>query len=392
MGFKHPRAIKIAGAGPAGLTAAICLAKAGHPVELFEAKTCVGGRFIGDFQVIENAGFQEDVIQMLDHMGIQTNFFFKPVSEAVFYDHHLRPKQVKSQQPFGYFILRGSENESLDMGLLAQARDAGAEICFGRRMKKEAVDLVATGPAVADGLAKEMTFSTGLPDTVSVLFDMNVSPGGYSYLFVLDGRATFGCAITRDFDGIKTCFERALERFQYIAPFSIHDPKYGYSYMNFCLKSSAVDRKNTFIGEAGGFQDYLFGLGIRYAMKTGYAAAQSILQHKNYDTLWKKEVGQAQETSLVNRYLYEAGGNRGLSSFVKRAGRGDLQTYLKKWHRPAPWKRLLLPWIKRFWKTETRCFHRLPEHWCREKPSASAQTPLGPEMGESGPSKIVAVK
>src|SRR5581483_11994923 len=46
--------IKIAGAGPSGLAAAITLAKAGHEVEIFEARPAVGARFIGDFQVIEN--------------------------------------------------------------------------------------------------------------------------------------------------------------------------------------------------------------------------------------------------------------------------------------------------------------------------------------------------
>ncbi len=392
MNPNRQKTIKIAGAGPSGLTAAICLAKAGYPVDVYESRDRVGGRFIGDFQVIENAGFQEDVLEMLDAMGIKTNFFLKPVSQAVLYDYRLRSQKVSSRRPFGYFILRGSEEGDLDKGLLEQAESAGAKIHFQNRIKKEAVDLVATGPAVADGLAKEMTFSTDLPDTVSVLFDMNLSPGGYSYLFVLEGRATFGCAITKDFDGIKTYFNQTLARFQSISPFAIHSPKYGYSYMNFCLKTSAINQKKAYIGEAGGFQDYLFGLGIRYAMKTGFIAAQSILKDKSYDELWKKEVAQNQETSLVNRALYEIGGNRGLSSFVKRAGRNDFQTYLKKWHRTSSWKRIILPWVKRFWKKESSCFHRIPEHWCREKPVSTVQTSLGPVKEKQDPSKMTATQ
>lgn len=370
--------IKIAGAGPAGLTAAICLGKLGQSVELFEARAQVGERFIGDFQVIENASSREDISEMFDRLGLKTNFFFKPVRHAIFYDHHLKPQPVESHNPFGYFILRGTEKESLDQGLLTQALEAGAKIHYGRLAKKEEMDIIATGPAVADGLAKEMTFLTDLPDTVSVLFDMNVSPGGYSYLFVLDGRATFGCAITQGFDRIRTYFDLALERFQKIASFPINEAKFGYSYMNFCLKSSAQFGGKFFIGEAGGFQDYLFGLGIRYAMKTGYAAAQSILQNGSYDEIWKKELGAKQEVSVVNRYLYEKGGNWGLSSFVKRSGRGDLQEYLKKWHSQKLWKRLMLPFIMRLWGKKSSCFHRLPDHWCRKKPMGAIEARLGP--------------
>ncbi len=377
--------IKIAGAGPSGLTAAICLARSGLSVEVFEAKKAVGDRFIGDFQVIENASFKEDALDMFKRMGIQNNFFLKPVHQAVFYDHRLKPYPVQSDCPYGYFIMRGPGGETLDQGLLNQARSAGVKIHYGRRVKPEAVDIVATGPAVADGLAKEMTFSTDLPDTISVLFDMDVSPGGYSYLFVVDGQATFGCAITRDFDGIKNYFEIALKRFQTIQTFVINRPKFAYSYMNFCLKSSAMDNGKPFVGEAGGFQDYLFGLGIRYAIKTGYAAATSILDNESYDILWQQEIGSAQEVSLVNRSLYEIGGNWGLASFVKRAGRRDLQTYLAKWHKQALWKKLLLPWIKQFWEKESRCFHRIPDHWCREKPLASSKTELGP-LKENRPS------
>lgn len=374
----HERApIKIAGAGPAGLTAAICLAKSGMAVEVFEARRSVGERFIGDFQVIENASFDEDACDMLERIGLKKNFLFQPGYEAIFYDHRLRAQKVQSRRPFGYFILRGPGEDSLDSGLLAQALAAGVKIHYGQRIKKESVDIVATGPAVADGLAKEMTFATDFPDTISVLFDMNVSPGGYSYLFVFKGRATFGCAITRDFDRIRNYFDLALARFQEIASFAIDTPRFAFSYMNFYLKTSAAVQNRFFVGEAGGFQDYLFGLGIRYAMKTGYAAAQSILKEIPYDALWKAEIGEKQEVSLVNRFLYERGGNWGLSSFVKRAGRGDLQRYLEKWHSQTSWKRLLFPWIKNNWKKESTCFHRIPDHWCREKPAAVAQISLG---------------
>jgi flavin-dependent dehydrogenase len=47
------KTITIAGAGPAGLAAAIHLRRSGFPVEVFERRDSVGARFIGDWHVLE---------------------------------------------------------------------------------------------------------------------------------------------------------------------------------------------------------------------------------------------------------------------------------------------------------------------------------------------------
>ena len=65
--------IIIAGAGPSGLAAAITLARAGRSVEVHEAKSDVGSRFIGDLQIIENASEKESVPDFLQRIGIETN-------------------------------------------------------------------------------------------------------------------------------------------------------------------------------------------------------------------------------------------------------------------------------------------------------------------------------
>lgn len=46
--------IKIAGAGPAGLSAAINLAKAGYEIDIYERNHNSGSRFHGDLQGLEN--------------------------------------------------------------------------------------------------------------------------------------------------------------------------------------------------------------------------------------------------------------------------------------------------------------------------------------------------
>src|SRR6059058_559445 len=260
--------IRIAGAGSSGLAAAIILARAGREVEVHEAKRDVGTRFIGDLQIIEGASETEPVPGFLDRLGIERNFYFRPADWATFYDHRGRGRVIRSSEPYGYFIHRGAEEGTLDRGLLAQAQRAGAKVIFNSRLAPDQADIVATGPASPDGLAKEMTWrverresgagsrSTEAeqpnsdtrhptpdtpPETIDVYFNHKLSPGGYSYLFILDGVATFGCAIVADFKKIDTYFEHSLAEAQRMRKFAVPaDARVGYSYMNFHLKDRAT--------------------------------------------------------------------------------------------------------------------------------------------------------
>ena len=394
--------IRIAGAGPSGLAAAIILARAGREVEVHEAKGDVGTRFIGDLQIIEGASETEPVPAFLDRLGIERNFYFRAADWATFYDHKNSARVIRSNEPYGWFIHRGAEEGTLDRGLLAQAQRAGAKVIFNRRLAADQADIVATGPASPDGLAKEMTWSVGrresgvgsrssdpsdtrhptpdTPELIDVYFNHKLSPGGYSYLFILDGVATFGCAIVADFKQIDSYFDHSLAAAQRLHHFDVPaDARTGYSYMNFHLKQAATSNGARFVGEAAGFQDYLFGLGIRYALTSGSLAARSILEERDYDELWKSELGAKQQTSLVNRFLYESGGNFGLSMFVRQAARAkDFHHYLSGWHRSTWWKSLLSPLVRRLWKHDGRCQHKPGSHWCRSRDTQLQVPPLGP--------------
>jgi len=421
--------IRIAGAGPSGLAAAIILARAGREVEVHEAKRDVGTRFIGDLQIIEGASESEPVPAFLDRLGIERNFYFRAADWATFYDHKNSARVIRSKEPYGWFIHRGAEEGTLDRGLLAQAQRAGAKVIFNSRLASDQADIVATGPASPDGLAKEMTWRVGSgvwgvgggskstngdaahprgmtgttsanthdsntrdpishsplptphpPELIDVYFNHKLAPGGYSYLFILDGVATFGCAIVADFKQIDSYFDHSLAAAQRLHHFEVPaDARTGYSYMNFHLKHAATSNGARFVGEAAGFQDYLFGLGIRYALTSGSLAARSILEERDYDELWKSELGAKQQTSLVNRFLYETGGNFGLSMFVRQAAKAkDFHHYLSGWHRTTWWKSLLSPVVRRVWKHEGRCQHKPGPHWCRSRDTEMKVPPLGP--------------
>src|SRR2546428_7315999 len=372
--------IRIAGAGPSGLAAAIVLARAGREVEVHEAKSDVGTRFIGDLQIIESASGGEPIPRFLERIGVQKNFYFRAADWATFYDARGVARVIRSGEPYGWFIRRGAEEGTLDRGLLAQARIAGANVIFNSRLGAEEADIVATGPASPDGLAREMTWRTDEPDRIDVFFNHKLSPGGYYYLFILDGIATFGCAIVADFKRIDEYFAHSLAEAQRLHPFQIpKQTRTGYSYMNFHLKHRATNGSARYVGEAAGFQDYLFGLGIRYALTSGHLAARSILEERDFDELWQNELGQKQETSLVNRFLYETGGNLGLSMFVSHAARAkDFRTYLSSWHQGRWWKSMLAPVVRRVWRHRGRCLHKPGEHWCRSRDTEMKVPPLGP--------------
>ena len=363
----------IAGAGPAGLSAAIHLRRSGLPVEVFERRDDVGARFIGEYQVLESYSRKEDVREELARLGIAVNFELRAAHWAHLFDDRGKAFSVASSRPYGYFLRRGVESGTLDRGLEAQARDLGAVIQFGKKLSPEEADIVATGPGPADGIAKEIAFRTGSPDRIEVIFDPELPPGGYAYFFVLDGWGTLGLALLKEYGRLESHFERTVERFQGIQPFDIDSPRPGYSYMNFFLHESSVQGRSLFAGEAGGFQDYLFGLGIRYAIATGHLAARSLVEKVHFDRLWTEQFGRTMRSSVSTRFLYEALGRYGLRFFVWQAGDRDFRKFLHSWARPAWWRLAMRPVAQKIFGRGERCGHKLLCGWCRPREGRSGK-------------------
>lgn len=357
----------IAGAGPSGLSAAIHLRRAGHPVEVFERRDAVGARFIGEWQVLENYSRKQDALEELASIGIEADFDYVPAHWAELIDDRDRKRRVESRNPYGYFLKRGNEPGTLDRALAAQAEKLGASIHYGRKLAPEDADIVATGPGPADGIAKEIAFKTSVADRVEVIFDPELAPGGYAYFFVLDGWGTLGLALLKGYGKLEAQFDKTVARFQSIAPFDLHDVRPGYSYMNFFLHGSSQRAGSVFAGEAGGFQDYLFGLGIRYALVSGHLAARSLTEEAPFDLLWKERFLPTMQSSVSARLLYESLGKHGLRLFVWQSSRADFKEFLHSWARPSWWRLLLRPVAEKiFGKAET-CAHKIPCGWCRPR-------------------------
>jgi len=344
MGVRQ-RAIEVIGAGPAGLVAAINLARGGFAVTLCEAASEVGHRFHGDFQGIENWTTKGDAKDFLRSIGVEINFRCEPYHGGFFFSPSSRRREIRTRKPLFYLVQRGGSEGCLDSGLLQQAEDAGVKLELkARSWEVDRRAVIAVGPRAADIIAKGIVFETSAKDEAYAIVDDRIAPKGYAYLLVNQGQATLATVIGRDFRNEKTYFERTLETFQKLVPIETRSVREFGGYGNFFLRPSAVEGRKVFAGEAAGFQDALFGFGMRYAMTSGFLAAQSIMYGANYDDLCKERILPLLRTSLSNRLIYEFLGNRGYEYIFNRIAKSaDLRDVLRRQYSASPLKSALFP-------------------------------------------------
>jgi len=339
--------VTIVGAGPAGLTAAIVLRRHGVPVRVYEMFPDVGHRLNGDFQGLENWSSEQDVTEILKEMGIGINFLCVPYYEGAVHAPALKPVWVSSKRPIFYLVKRGSMPGTLDMGLKEQAESLGVEFVFNHRVNDfSKTTIVGTGPQTADAIAVGMTFTTSLADTAAGVFDDNIASKGYAYLLVHRGFGTMAALLYSGFRKRNEYFERMVNFFRDQYGMDTRNEKRFTSYGNFFLRDYRMWPDSLCVGESAGFQDYLWGFGMRYAFRSGFLAARSIMDGSDYEVLWKKQLKPMLETSIVNRFLIEAFGHTGYRYLARKLVAGDPHRFLRRHYNSSFFKHLLLPLAK----------------------------------------------
>ena len=380
--MKINNSVTIVGAGPGGLTAAINLAKAGYETVVYEQNKDVGLRFNGDFQGLENWSDEEDTLKILSRIGIEINFLCHPYSgsDGYFYGPKLQKIQVKTSRPLFYLIERGSNANSLDQGLRKQAEEAGVKFYWNQKKDtvKDGLAIVGTGPKAADAIAKGIVFKTSLKNCFLGFVNNKIAPKAYAYLLVYNGKATFATCIFEDFKNEKLYYERALRILNSVIDIDVIEAKEFGGFVNFFNKPvTSKDKRILYVGENAGFQDALWGFGIKYAMLSGYLAARSVIEGKNYDELCKEYLYPKIQTSLSNRWLFAHLYNNGYSFLLKKMeALDDVIPALRKHYNISLSKRLIYPIAQRWYKTrliDKQCMH---EHcncvWCRHGKLAHA--------------------
>ncbi|NOX09248.1 MAG: FAD-binding protein [Gammaproteobacteria bacterium] len=365
--------IEIAGAGPAGLAAAITLATAGRRVIVHEAHQEVGQRFDGDFQGIENWTTEEDALATLSTAGLTTAFTAKPYCQGSAFDASGKRYEIKTNEPLFYLVERGPGPDTLDSALLQQAQELGVEVRFNSRLQHIAgAGILASGPHAADAIAVGYHFDTDIEDGFWVICDDNLAPQGYAYLLIMGGKGTVKSCMFSDFKQEKIYVQRTIEAFQKLTGLDMHNPRPHGGSGNFVIPDSAYGGIHPIVGEQAGFQDTLWGFGMRLAISSGVLAAQSLLNHENYDRLWQQQLKPQMETSIVNRAMFSLLGNRGYRWFLRnQASNPDLRTSLRHQYRGSFFKRLLLPLARLRYQSQRKnvsCNHVDCQCvWCRSQ-------------------------
>jgi len=361
----------IVGAGPGGLAAAITLARAGRKVVVHEAHGEVGRRFQGDLQGLENWTSSEDVLGQFGRLGITTAFANLPCPAGTAFDARGRTYAFRSRDALFYVVERGPGMRTLDSALLAQALALGVDVRFNHRLANvDRPAIFATGPRAADAIAVGYHFKTDMADGCWVICDDDLAPEGYAYLLVMDGRGTVKSCMFTGFKQESMYVARTVEAFERLVGLRMNDPRAHGGVGNFRVPVSAYSGLHPTVGEQAGFQDTLWGFGMRYAIVSGVLAARSVLESSDYDVLWQREFGDLQRAGVVNRALFAAFGNRGYSWILRRQERSsDARAFLSGFYRPNWARRALLPWARRRYRSrrhDTSCDHLdCTCVWCR---------------------------
>jgi flavin-dependent dehydrogenase len=210
--------------------------------------------------------------------------------------------------------------------------------------------IVAGGPRGPDAIAVGYVFETDRSDGVYGALSDRLAPQGYSYLLVSRGRGTVAACLFADFHGERRYLERTIEFFRARAGLQMRQPVRFGGAGNVLLPPTACHGNLLFVGEAAGFQDALWGFGMRLAMLSGSLAARALLggNPADYDRLWRRRLGALLKVSIVNRYAFARMGDRGYVRLMRSiAAADDARSWLRRHYAPSPGKRLLFPLARR---------------------------------------------
>jgi len=314
---KQKKEIKILGAGIAGLTAGIILAKNGYNVKIFEKRPNIGSYFEKDVHSIRNYLNNYDVLEKYKSIGI-TLKHAQPIFEEYRFAPSLKSLRIYSKEkPIFYNFIRGfKDNRSLDMQLLKTAKNLGVKILFNEKSKKNnKFNIIATGTKKITGVAFGKHYklnSKTASNNQAVYYFLNEEYAPRGYIYVSPFFDEFSVVVTTTKKIKKSNLQKNFNEFVknnelvkgLLNQSTPQNEIFGSGFFDI-PKTAVLNNNQIKIGEAAGFIDANTGFGVHYAIISGYLAARSLIEEKNYDTLWKKEIGEELKEGLQKRIQRE---------------------------------------------------------------------------------------
>lgn len=308
--------IKIIGGGIAGLTAAINLKKAGIDVEVHERKSYCG-KHTRDFQFLENWTFKDDALDILRNMNIRTDFYVKPRHTQEAMSPSGKMYFGTSKKPITYLVKRGRSKDSIDRSIESQCLKLGIKLVFNSKLTTKEADIIATGIKMPDFIATSVMFPCEHEYRSVLIFDDSLSKEFYSYLVINDNVGEITCVNPVNNKDHIARLEKTVERCEKMFAIKIKNiMERSSAPLSFGPLKQARINHQYFVGEAAGFQDCFMGFGMLYAFKSGYLAAKSIIDDRDYNQLIDNELLKPMQISCANRVLWEKLSNKGYERLI----------------------------------------------------------------------------
>lgn len=345
---RRKKEINILGAGISGLTASIILAKAGYKTKIFEKRSRIGSFLKKDVHSLRNYSYDFDVIKQYKKLGIKISNFY-PIYKEVRFSPTLESIEIYSKnEPLFYNVIRGYEDDrSLDVDLSNQAKENGVEILFNQKIdpEKDDMDIIATGARYRKGLVYGHHYKDVSIKPNSIYFFLNSSRSSYGYTYVSPFEKECSVAIVSPEKDSKRYLKRRLGSFKKnkIIDKVIRDSQEENNFFGFAffkIPKTAVKKKKLYIGEAAGFLDATTGFGVHYAIMSGYLAARSVIENKDYDELWKESFGEELKKRYLRRMVYKKMGvekqKKMISKLINRHGKRISMNDYRKIYKKIP--------------------------------------------------------
>ena len=298
--MKH---VKILGAGIAGMSAANFLAQSGYRSTVYEKCSFVGGSRDGDYEGIENWIFSENVSDFIEKIGFNDKKIIKyPVDQFYVHTDSASPMLIKNNLPFFNLVKRGPTKDCIDYQLYKQCLKNNVRFVFDSN-KPDHIDIFATGSKKAAAYVNGINFETNAKNQSHLLLGSSFAPKGYAYMLIVNGEGTVATVFKINRIKNKSPLQRCINYFA-AKNVNFENIKYFGGKGSFNYKKAKLTHPFS-VGEVGGFQDLLFGFGMRFSMLSGVAASKMIsgskvAAHSDFKLLRKK-----MKLSFINRKLYE---------------------------------------------------------------------------------------